>query len=217
MPRSPNWKRSLFKLGVFLLLGAIVNVAVAWGCALWTNLYQQQSENGVFHQHKSGSIVMGTLSVNQGRGVCTVFLAGQVLPALDSPLPSGVPYWAQETIRQSREWVTLDGRGWPLISLWSTRDQYLRPMDGLETQLIDTSFGGSWPRVLPQRLAWPGFAINTIFYAALLWVLFCGPGKIRRLVRIRQGRCPACGYQIAHGTGAACSECGHPLRHLAQS
>ena len=28
-------KRRLFTLAIFLLLGAVVNVAVAWGCAAW--------------------------------------------------------------------------------------------------------------------------------------------------------------------------------------
>ncbi len=28
-------KRRLLILAVFLLLGAVVNVAVAWGCAVW--------------------------------------------------------------------------------------------------------------------------------------------------------------------------------------
>jgi hypothetical protein len=65
--------------------------------------------------------------------------------------------------------------------------------------------------VLPLRPIWPGFAINTIFYAALLWVLFYGPGKIRRLMRIRRGYCPACGYTIAPGVGDKCSECGRVL------
>jgi hypothetical protein len=70
---------------------------------------------------------------------------------------------------------------------------------------------GQEKRLLPFRPVWPGFAINTIFYAALLWVLWRVPGKIRRLVRIRRGCCPACGYKIAPGVGNKCSECGHAL------
>jgi hypothetical protein len=66
---------------------------------------------------------------------------------------------------------------------------------------------------LPLRPIWPGFAINTIFYAAILAVLFYGPGKVRRFVRVRRGRCPACAYLIAPGTCAngLCSECGAAL------
>jgi hypothetical protein len=59
-----------------------------------------------------------------------------------------------------------------------------------------------------SRPHWPGFAINTNFYAAMLWLLWIAPGKIRRMVRIRRGCCPAFGYRIADGVGPRCSECG---------
>ena len=36
-------RRRLIKLAVFLLLGAIVNVAVAWGVALWSIIDERQS------------------------------------------------------------------------------------------------------------------------------------------------------------------------------
>jgi hypothetical protein len=64
---------------------------------------------------------------------------------------------------------------------------------------------------------WPGFAMNTICYAVLLWLLWITPGKIRHYViirrRIREHRCPACAFIIAAGTCAngLCSECGEPL------
>ena len=66
---------------------------------------------------------------------------------------------------------------------------------------------------LPLLPLWPGFAINTIFYAAILALLFYGPGKVRRFVRVRRYRCPACAYLIAPGTCASglCSECGAAL------
>jgi hypothetical protein len=66
------------------------------------------------------------------------------------------------------------------------------------------------------RPIWSGFIINTIIYSVLLWLIFVGPrvpGKIRRFIRIRRHRCPACGYQIAPGggIGPVCSECGAAL------
>jgi hypothetical protein len=72
-------------------------------------------------------------------------------------------------------------------------------------------------RAMPTKFLWPGFAINTIFYAAMLWVLCFATAKIRRFIivrgRIRGHRCPACGYQIAPGggIGPVCSECGEAL------
>jgi hypothetical protein len=62
---------------------------------------------------------------------------------------------------------------------------------------------------LPLRLIWPGFAVNTIFYAAILWLLIPGPFALRRLIRRRRGLCPKCGYPM--GESDACTECGKPL------
>ena len=66
------------------------------------------------------------------------------------------------------------------------------------------------PRMLPLRPLWPGFAINTVFYAAVLWGLFAFPFALRRTIRRRRGQCPACGYPV--GTSPRCTECGKPVR-----
>ena len=62
-------------------------------------------------------------------------------------------------------------------------------------------------RTLPLRPIWRGFAINTIFYAALLWPLLSGPFALRRLNRRKRGLCVACGYDLRHADHAACPEC----------
>jgi hypothetical protein len=59
---------------------------------------------------------------------------------------------------------------------------------------------------LPLLPIWPGFAINTLFYAAILWLLFAAPFALRRRSRIRRGLCPACAYKI--GESPICTECG---------
>ena len=60
--------------------------------------------------------------------------------------------------------------------------------------------------VLPVRPLWPGFAVNTLFYAGVLWVLFCGPFALRRMIRRRRGQCAHCAYPI--GQNERCTECG---------
>ena len=64
-------------------------------------------------------------------------------------------------------------------------------------------------RALPLQVVWPGFAINTIFYAAIVWMLFAVPGAVRRRVRIKRGQCASCGYSL-RGTphSEKCPECG---------
>ena len=62
---------------------------------------------------------------------------------------------------------------------------------------------------LPFGPLLPGFAINTLFYAATLWLLSGGPFRLRRLIRVRRGLCPKCAYPM--GESAVCSECGKSL------
>ena len=54
----------------------------------------------------------------------------------------------------------------------------------------------------------PGFAINTIFYAEILWLLTLGPFTARRMIRRKRGRCIKCGYDLRGDFSAGCSECG---------
>ena len=69
-------------------------------------------------------------------------------------------------------------------------------------------------RVIPFTPIHPGFAINTIFYAAILWLLWAAPGAIRRLRRKQRGLCIHCGYDLrgAPPDSANCPECGAAVR-----
>jgi hypothetical protein len=64
-------------------------------------------------------------------------------------------------------------------------------------------------RCLPIGPLWPGFAINTLFYAAVLWglwLLFAATFALRQWRRVRRGLCPACAYPV--GASEVCTECG---------
>ncbi len=63
--------------------------------------------------------------------------------------------------------------------------------------------------MFPLRPLWPGFAVNTLFYAAVLWLLILGPFALRRFIRVKRGLCPKCAYPM--GELAVCSECGKAL------
>lgn len=67
---------------------------------------------------------------------------------------------------------------------------------------------------LPLLPLWPGFLINTLFYALLLFIAWRVPFALRRAVRRRRGRCGACGYDRAGlDVAAACPECGAHMGH----
>ncbi len=60
---------------------------------------------------------------------------------------------------------------------------------------------------LPLGPIWPGFAINTIFYAAILWLPFA-PFQLRRNLRVKHGLCIKCGYDLRGTEHEVCPECG---------
>jgi hypothetical protein len=65
--------------------------------------------------------------------------------------------------------------------------------------------------LLPYLPTWPGFALDTLFYAALLWL----PLQLRRRRRrIRRGLCPGCACPV--GKSTVCGECGRSLRRPRQ-
>lgn len=84
----------------------------------------------------------------------------------------------------------------------------------------DSDFDGTWalPEIpglrshagehLPIRPIWRGFFLDTIFYAAILWMLIRGPWETRRRWREWRRRCGWCGYPF--GEAAVCTECGKP-------
>ncbi len=62
---------------------------------------------------------------------------------------------------------------------------------------------------LPLLPLWPGFALNTLFYAALAWGLWQLPLAIRRRRRSGKGLCVRCGYDLKGiAAESACPECG---------
>ncbi len=53
------------------------------------------------------------------------------------------------------------------------------------------------------------WAINTLFYSIMLWLLIAGPFVFRWFIRLRRGLCPNCAYPM--GESAVCNECGNEL------
>jgi hypothetical protein len=219
--RRPRMRR-LLKLGVFLMLGAIVNVAVAWGCALWLPYpvlftptpiecpdtwpaYLQESwpaparaEERAGLGHSVGCIGVSIIDMTSGDAQSSAgdFITSARLTVHRFGIPVRSMRWEEHGLNARGRSIELliaaaDAAGW---------------RKGIRTSIpIDQ---GMMRRRLPLTAIWPGFAINPIFYAAIIWLLFLGPGKLQRFIRISRGRCQACGYQIAEGVGPVCSECG---------
>ncbi len=228
-------KRRLLIIAFFLLLGAVVNVAVAWGCALWQPWPSSWASSASESPTQYGSGFSGwSVKVWRGQAWARVLsrwtiresgsiqsssepAAEEVLPSwAASARPSGIGPPGKVLLR------FVESRGWPTLAMrseWETEGRagvVLASVQVTRGYLISSDRSKPWdvenPRVMPLRPIWPGFALNTLFYAALLWLLIPGPFALRRFLRLRRGLCPKCAYPM--GESGVCTECGGALaRH----
>jgi hypothetical protein len=198
-------KRRLFKLGLWIVAGAIVNVAVAWGIS--------QYEFAVTDDHQlNDSELKSVWQTSQNAGVPIPDFDVELLAGhrynrfgleeigFDNTYSNLINYWNIYVLRYGFPMCSLQG-----IWTWDDPSATESRFDLLLPPFRQPQPG--WSNCLPIRPIWPGFAINTVFYAAVLWVLFAGTGWIRRRVRIKRGLCPACAYPV--GTSEVCTECGY--------
>ena len=230
---GPAMRRVVLIL-LLLLAGAVVNIAVAWGCALWVDPTQVDDP-------PVGLIVTDAESwevMKCERPGLTALATTWAKSASEHTTPPGVylthprsliPSWGQlgapssefrvANVRPGQlliEYRDVIGAGWPMRSMWheplctiGDRDhRRVLPSQGGYIRTSLPSWRGMFLRAIPLRPVWPGFAVNTIFYAAILWLLICGPFALRRLIRRRRGLCPACGYDMTHAEHESCPECG---------
>ena len=194
-------KRWVIQLLMCVVLGLILNFVVAWGCALWATPHQSGLINGpvleqfIFTPYQQQQLDnVKPISKLTGLGV-------EVLDAIamTAQAPVGV-----RTVEA----------GYPCHSLTGMQINSTINLGVIERQLFSPR-SLQLVKLIPLRPLWPGFAINTIFYAAMLWVVFFVPGKVKRTLRRRRGQCPACAYPV--GTSSVCTECGVAIRRDAIS
>ena len=201
-------RRRLLKLAVFVVLGAVVNVAVAWGCALWSPFDSEAAveETTLEEVYSLFPQADNLHSVTElvGFGVsCDRFSVRSEFSEID---------WGRFYLM-----ICIYRSGWPLEALRchgsvaNDRPFSMRWQHGIN---VSNAIGGPWAhlppytRPIPLSPLFPGFALNSLFYAALLWIGFMGLSKTRSLHRRRRGRCAQCGYDLRGGEHERCPECG---------
>jgi hypothetical protein len=223
-------KRRLLKLCLFLLLGAVVNVAVAWGLAAWVIPHRLAMHLHFFLSDNRAPRWRFTVRSGVGTTVIWSIQTGDSahLVAKTEVRPDLLSPWSR--INSPPIPLVLDppqteyARGWPMLSLMcvSIPDQ-AAPKRGAEfvpsfsqgirlSVVFDPASGQPIDRCLPLRPIWSGFVINTAFYATILWLLFAAPFALRRELRRRRNICPHCAYPI--GTNDVCTECGKAVKAL---
>ena len=254
-------KRACVRLTLLLVAGAIVNVAVAWGIAVWARPIYVSSitmrDDEYFDSMPSIQEVDMNLQVvteweavgvseicaiasspciglaSQGcqfmdvcaghtyglrtsryslskRNEMSETMAEYLAESGNFVVPSGLP------MRTDAGWPKHAMRGWGWSCKYTNRSAVVADVRftrlGIPVRIgSDTTI----PRLLPLKPIWPGFAINTLFYAMTLWMLFAlggTPFALRRRLRVKRGLCPKCAYDLrgdGHpAAGDVCPECG---------
>ena len=205
-------RRRVLTILALLVAGAVVNVAVAWGCAIPTLGQTSPMDRSpvnlswtVEAETNLESWYIRTRTRFGARRAEAINFAMFPTPPVQVPSDT-LPPWSQikqlpkiEHHMSSKIYVDA-AYGWPCLCLWEPRARG----GGFEM----AAGPKLWRWRVPVLPIWRGFAANMLFYAAILWLLIGGPFALRRIIRRRRGLCPACGYDVKHAEHESCPECG---------
>ena len=226
----PVWRmlgprRLLWRGAIALILGGLTTVAVAWACALltdvangrtWTEVYrvQRASDRFVYVLQSIGFGATHLRQQDESQGTST---RGMPSIGIQSPNLPGSGSFAVTIV---------DARGWPFQALSSRYDASVSRQSGRGTieqikygLLVESSsLAAASPlrsvRVLPFGPMGVGFAADSAFYGGIwfaLLILGAVPMWVRAEGRKRRGECESCGYDLRGSSGGACPECGMEL------
>ena len=202
-------KRRLLIIAICLLLGAIVNVAVAWALAIWTgsvtfdaqltaSLRRQrfEAEGRSDRLQQEGAWIDQAL---RGAGLDLVIVKREQPAEIVHLYRAGWPFRAMEG--ESRPTTTEYAWAVPLSSVVTLRAELPSATDKVLTSTA--------ARIVPLRPVWLGFLGNTVLYAVVAMGMIGCAWLVRRFLRLRRGLCPKCAYPM--GESAGCTECGKAL------
>ena len=199
-------KRWLLRILVFLVLGAIVNVAVAWGFATLMPTRWLVERTGMY---MPSDIAEWDICVMAQAGAVLVDAEASMMVTPGPKSQDPIPHWslpskipAQQSPHSEFQEIAY---GWPAVTMFYREGCCTWTEGGLVIPWMSRYDD----RTLPLMPIWPDFAMNTVFYAIVLCPVFAAAFALRRRWRIRRSLCPKCAYPV--GTSDKCTECGAAL------
>jgi hypothetical protein len=187
-------------LAVIVLIGALVNIATAWCCAVWSGPFRFDAELNARMRRVEPP--------DSGRWIDSAWSAA----------------WLDIVVLRNADTRTatfVHRAGFPLRSMQGIERDSGAPPSSFTTALplpstrpLGFQYGNKWKirhtpsRLLPLRPIYAGFVYNTLVFSGPLALLVYGWRLGRRTLRVRKGRCGACGYVLREAGLNACPECG---------
>jgi len=174
----------IIRILALLILGVVTTVGVAWGLAagfvpLWLTV--DRDIDGI----------PDGISCGNNRW-------GRSATLTDSEI-------SEVTVRVGAPALSLSAKEW---CGWPHSEEFIVRRDSFRTPFERESMLGPVPMCLPLRPIFPGFLVNTLFYAAIWFGIFFGVATLRRFVRKKRGRCVKCSYDLRGEFEIGCPECG---------
>lgn len=219
---------------ICVLAGVLTNVAVGWGCAVFMDPRLREADERVGGSLLGAGYWNWRIWRHRAPGALRVMSQwgdkpmpkGAQTEVDVTPDDRLIPGWAlfasphYEPPSDAHHFCVVQARGWPLLALAGgthmaiklprTRDSegesQLVWAIALDRDRLNDPEKHCELRLLPLRPLWFGFAANTIFYAAMLWLVLSAPLAARRLVGARRGHATAADAAPAKSSVASGSQ-----------